>query len=134
MPFRSWGRITGPSARSTAPWLALCNWRTLPGQEPRGLASIAAAETVSVPIPSPVALDLSAGDALPPQWPWASTKRTTDWDPARDRDIKPGILPTPAWANWFDDGWRHQALLRFHDEGDVDAGPALEALIHRPTA
>lgn len=86
-----------------------------------------------LPIPSPVALDLSAGDALPPQWPWASTKRTADWDPELDRDIKPGILPTRAWANWFDDGWRHQALLRFHDEGDVDAGPALEALVQRLT-
>ncbi len=82
-----------------------------------------------LPIPSPVAIDLSAGDALPPRWPWAKTKLTSDWDPERDRDIKPGILPTRARANWFDDGWRHQALLRFHAPQASDAGHALEELV-----
>ena len=81
-----------------------------------------------LPIPSPVAIDLSAADALPPNWPWAKTKLTSDWDPERDRDINPGILPTRARSNYFNDGWRHQALLRFHAPSGADAGPALEQL------
>ncbi len=82
-----------------------------------------------LPIPSPVAIDLSAGDALPPQWPWASTKLASDWDPELDRDIKPGILPTRTLANYFDDGWRHQALLRFHAPEGADPGRALEEMV-----
>jgi len=82
-----------------------------------------------LPIPSPVAIDLAAGDALPPTWPWASTKVTSDWDPERDRDIKPGILPTRARANYFNNGWRHQALLRFHAASGANAGPDLEQLV-----
>lgn len=79
-----------------------------------------------LPLPSPKALDTSAGTALSPQWPWSIRATASTWDPnvrEDDADIAPGILPTTAVANLWNDGWRHQTVLEFQtptSDADLD--------------
>ena len=95
-----------------------------------------------LPLPSPVAMDLSAAEALAPRWPWAHTRLAAEWDPVEDADVAPGVLPTRALGNLANDGWRHQALLQFHAPesggdgalrpgGGLDGLAALAALVRR---
>ncbi len=83
-----------------------------------------------LPIPSPKALDTSAGTALEPAWPWTTPHLAGEWDPdtfPNDADVAPGVLPSRAYGNLLNDGWRHQTVLRFHQESaDIPPEPLLD--------
>jgi ABC-type dipeptide/oligopeptide/nickel transport system permease subunit len=83
-----------------------------------------------LPLPSPKALDTSAGTAQPPSWPWSAKRVAADWNPEAyddDDDIAPGVMPTRATASLWNDAWRHQTVLQFHvPEADTPSDTLLE--------
>ena len=95
-----------------------------------------------LPLPSPKAMDHSTINAQPPEWPWTRPRVAAEWDPAtdeeedkerKDRDIGPGVLPTSAFANLWNDGWRHRAIVHFHVETQTGATEAITAFVREAT-
>ena len=95
-----------------------------------------------LPLPSPARMDHSAGRALPPALPWASTMLTSDWgaestgeeeSARKPEDIAPGVLPSRAWGNIWNDGWRHQAVIHVRGPAAEGAPEELESLVREVT-
>ncbi len=92
-----------------------------------GLLSLAAP---LLPLPSPVAMDLSAGEARAPDWPWTSPTLVGEVEPGAELGV-PGALPSRALGNLMNDGWRHQTMAHFRTSGSDVSGEELGELLRR---